>query len=82
MKKIKIGAELNVNEKVAFENLLKEYVNVFAWSYANMPGLNTEIVMHEVYMKPECKPIKQKLCKLIPEWSLKVKEEVTKQLDV
>ena len=38
--------------------------------------------MHEVHTRPECRPVKQKLRKLIPEWSLKVKEEVTKQLDV
>lgn len=58
--------ELSDEEKTAFENLLKEYVHVFAWSYANIPGLDTDIVMHEVHIKPKCKLLKQKLHKLIP----------------
>ena len=62
------------------DELLKEYVDVFAWSYADMPGLSTDIVMHEIHTKPECKLVKQNLRKLIPEWSLKVNEEVEKQL--
>ena len=62
--------------------LLKEYVDVFAWSYADIPGLSMDIVMYEIHTKPECKPVKQKLRKLIPKWSLKVEEEVEKQLKV
>ena len=81
-KEIKIGAELNSDEKQKLHGLLKEFVDVFAWSYADMPGLSTNIVMHKIHTKPECKPVKQKLRKLIPEWSLKVKEEVEKQLKV
>ena len=73
---------MNSDEKRELHELLKEYVEVFAWSDADMPRLSTDIVMHEIHTKPECKPVKQKLCKLIPEWSLKVKEEVEKQLKV
>ena len=53
-------------------------MSVFAWSYVDIPGLNNDIVMHEIPTNPEFKPIKQKLRKLIPEWSLKVKEEIMK----
>ena len=81
-KEIKIGDELTDDLKQEMHELLREYVDVFAWSYADMPGLSTDIVMHEIHTKPECKPVKQKLRKLIPEWSLKVKEEVEKQLKV
>ena len=81
-KEIKIGVELDNVEQQELHELLKEYVDMFAWSYADMLGLSTDIVMHEIHTKPECKPIKQKLWKLISEWSLKVKEEVKKQLKV
>ena len=33
-------------------------------------------------MKPECSPVKQKLWRMRPEMSLKIKEEVKKQFDV
>lgn len=44
--------------------VLREFVDVFAWSYADMPGINVSIVMHEIYIPPE---IKQRLRKLLPE---------------
>ena len=73
-KEIRIGPNLSEAEKEEFTQILKEYMNVFAWSYADMPCLNSDIVMHEIPTKPEFRPIKQKLRKLIPELSLKVKE--------
>ena len=51
-KEVRIGANLSEEEKEEFTQILKEYVNVFAWSYADMPGLNRDIVMHEIPTKP------------------------------
>ena len=42
-------------------SLLREYSNIFAWSYEDMPGLDTDIVQHLLPLKPECVPVKQKL---------------------
>ena len=61
--------------------LLKEYVDVFAWSYRDMPGLDTDIVVHRLPLKPECPPVKQKLKRTHPDMALKIKEEVQKQID-
>ena len=46
-----------------------------------MPGLNTEIIEHRLPLKPECKPIQQKLRGIKPEMLFKIKE-VKKQFDV
>ncbi|XP_052723844.1 uncharacterized protein LOC128193781 [Vigna angularis] len=46
-----------------------------------MPGLDTDIVQHKLPLKPECLPVKQKLRRMKPEMSLKIKEEVEKQFD-
>ena len=35
-KEIKIGAELSNDEKQELHKLLKEYIDVFAWSYTDM----------------------------------------------
>src|ERR1044072_2417785 len=43
-KEVNIGALLDNNVKSKLIDLLKEYVNVFAWSYQDMPGLDTNIV--------------------------------------
>ncbi|XP_070024959.1 uncharacterized protein [Nicotiana sylvestris] len=45
-----------------------------------MTGLSTSIVAHKLPTNPMCPPVKQKLRKFKPDMSLKIKEEVTKQI--
>ena len=62
-------------------NLLKEFKDIFAWSYKDMPGLDPEIVQHQLPLKPECYLIKQRLRRMKPEVLLNIKEEVEKQFN-
>ena len=61
--------------------MLHEYVEIFACSYEDMPGLDTDIVVHRLPMKEGCSPIKQKVCRMRPEMSEKIKVEVIKQFN-
>ncbi|GAU49442.1 hypothetical protein TSUD_407340 [Trifolium subterraneum] len=81
-KEIKIGAFLEASVKERVIVLLREYVDIFAWSYQDMPGLDPEIVEHHLPLKLECPPVKQKLRRTHPDMALKIKEEVQKQIDV
>ena len=38
--------------------LLKEYKDVFAWSYQEMLGLSPNLVTHELKVDPNAKPVK------------------------
>ncbi|KAI5409936.1 hypothetical protein KIW84_055408 [Lathyrus oleraceus] len=78
---VKIGALLEESVKKGLIELLREYVDVFAWSYEDMPGLDTDIVQHFLPLKPECVPVKQKLRRTHPDMAVKIKEEVQKQID-
>ena len=80
-REIKIGAALEDNVKKGLIELLQEYVDIFAWSYQDMPGLDTDIVVHRLPLKEGCPPVKQKLRRTRPEMAVKIKEEVQKQLD-
>ncbi|GAU38952.1 hypothetical protein TSUD_363910 [Trifolium subterraneum] len=80
-REIKIGALLETTVKEKVIELLKEYVDIFACSYQDMPGLDPEIVEHRLPLKPECPPVKQKLRRTSPDMALKIKEEVQKQID-
>src|ERR1051325_246291 len=80
-KEIRIGAGLEESVKARLIDMLREYGDVFAWSYEDMPGLDTDIVMHELPLKEDCPPVKQKLRRTHPEMSKKIKEEVQKQFD-
>ncbi|KAA3472692.1 gag/pol polyprotein [Gossypium australe] len=78
---VKIGTSISENTKHDLIALLQEYKDVFAWSYQDMPGLNEDVVVHRLLLKPECKPIQQKLRRMRPGMLLKIKEEVKKQFD-
>ncbi len=45
---LKIGSSLDSTQRVRMIDFLWEYQEVFAWSYANMPGLDTSIVQHHL----------------------------------
>ena len=79
---MRIGTTLFVDERDSLLRLLRSYLDVFAWSYEDMPGLDPSIVQHHLPLVPHAKPVKQKLRRLHPRWSLQVKEEIQKQLSV
>lgn len=81
-KEVKIGTTLEANVKERLVKLLQEYVDVFAWSYQDMPGLDTDIVEHKLSLQPDCPPVKQKLRRTRPDMALKIREEVKRQFDV
>ena len=81
-KEVKIVALLHPDVKRRLIELLKEYVDIFAWSYQDMPSLDTNIMEHYFPLKPECPPIKQKLQRTYPHMEVKIKEEVLKQIDI
>ncbi|KAG5528960.1 hypothetical protein RHGRI_029577 [Rhododendron griersonianum] len=76
-----ISSALSAKERQALVNLLKEFVDVFAWSHADMPGIDPENVEHRIPFYPDAKPVKQKLRRMRPDWVLRIKEEVTKQIN-
>ena len=76
---IQVGNTLTTSEKNALLALFTEFKEVFAWSYEDMPGIDTDIVQHCIPTNPTMKPIKQKLRRMKPKWTLKIKEEVEKQ---
>ncbi|XP_049358632.1 uncharacterized protein LOC125823282 [Solanum verrucosum] len=81
-----ISQEIEYDEDEVFEEediiqALFDYKDVFASSYDNMPGLSTDIVVHELPIDPKFPPVKQKLRKLKTDMSVRIKEEITKQLE-
>ena len=52
-KEVKIGAALEESVKSRMVALLKEYVDIFAWSYQDMPGLDTDIVVHKLPLRAD-----------------------------
>ncbi|RVW49175.1 hypothetical protein CK203_087448 [Vitis vinifera] len=75
---LQISTSLSIDERVDLIHLLRVYLDVFAWSYGDMPGLDPSIVQHHLPILPYAKSVKQKLRRLPSCWSLQVKEEIQK----
>ena len=56
---ILISASLTENEKLELILLLKEFRDIFAWDYSEMPGLDPRLVAHTLNVDPEAKPVAQ-----------------------
>ncbi|RVW17487.1 Transposon Ty3-G Gag-Pol polyprotein [Vitis vinifera] len=81
-RELRIGLDLSTDERDNLIQLLRLYLDVFAWSYEDMPGLDSSIVHHRLPLLLHARSVKQKLRQLHHHWSLQVKKEIQKQLSV
>jgi hypothetical protein len=56
-----VEADCSPEEIHIYTDLFKEFCDVFAWSYEEMPGIDPKIVEHEIITYPDAKPVRQKL---------------------
>ena len=77
---IHIGANCSPKDIAIYTALFKEFHDVFAWSYEEMPGIDPSIVEHEIRTYPDAKPVRQKLRLVNPHKAAAVKDEVEKML--
>ncbi|RDY06260.1 hypothetical protein CR513_09785, partial [Mucuna pruriens] len=71
-----IGKQMPPNLRVKLIELLKEYTDIFAWSYQDMLGLDRKIVEHKLPLLLGSTPIRQQLRRMRPKVALKIKEEI------
>ena len=57
-KEVKIGVNVEVKIKQWLIQMLHNYVEIFARSYEDMPGLDTDIVVHRLPTKEDCPLVK------------------------
>ena len=57
-KLISISESLSLTEKQDLISRIKEYIDVFDWSYEDMLGLDPQVAMHHLNIKQGAKPIK------------------------
>ena len=75
-----IGAECSREEIQIYTELFKEYRDVFAWSYEEMPGIDPSIVQHEIKTYENAKPVRKKLRPVNPRKAATIKSEEEKLL--
>ena len=80
MENVFVEADCSPEEIQIYTDLFKEFHDVFAWSYEEMPGIDPKIVEHEIITYPDAKPVRQKLRPVNPRKAAAIKAEVEKLL--
>ena len=57
-RELRIGSDLSTDERDSLIQLLKSYLDVFAWSYEDTPGLDPSIIQHRFPLMPYARPVK------------------------
>ena len=55
---VKISKALTAEQRNRYIKLLKEYANVFAWSYEDLKTYDTGIIQHKIPLKLNVKPFR------------------------
>jgi len=54
-----MSESLSPSKKEDLISLVREYIDVFAWNYEDIPGLGPQVAMHHLNINPDVKPVKQ-----------------------
>ena len=79
---VHLAQSLSSQEKEAYTKFLQEKKINFAWTYSDMPGLDTNLIMHHLSIALGVKSVKQKLRTMHPHIALLVKEKLEKILGI
>ena len=77
---VKISKSFSEEERRKLVALFREYKDVFAWSYQEMPGLSPRLVTYKLKVDPNAKPMKEPPRKYYLDVEEKIKLEVQKLL--
>jgi hypothetical protein len=72
---------LDCPEKSGYLELLKEYLDVFAWVPSDLTGIPPHLGEHHIDLTEGSLPVRQRQYRLNPKYSLMVKEEIDRLLE-
>ena len=80
-KLISISEKLLPTKKQDRISLVREYIDFFAWSYKDMPDLDSQVAMHRLNIKPDARPVKQQQWRFWPDIMEAIETEVHKLIE-
>jgi hypothetical protein len=76
---VKLSRSLTKEQRSEYIGLLREFADVFAWTYEDLKTYDTSVIEHKIPLKEEAKPFRQKL-RLINPMLLTIMEMEVKKL--
>jgi hypothetical protein len=78
---VKMSSSLTREQRVEYTELLREFADVFAWTYEDLKTYDTSVIEHKIPLKEEAKPFRQKLRQINPMLLPVMEKEVKKLLE-
>ena len=79
---IQIFNQLNPSELKTWTKFFQDNIKTFAWSYKDLRGVSPSICEHHIELEDGARPIRQRPHRLNPKYSLLVKEEIEKLINI
>ena len=80
-KNVYIGRRMSPKIRHDLIGLLRKYWHVFVWSYDDLKAYREDLSQHEIPLKPDVKPFRQKQRPINPTVAPKMQEELMKLRD-
>jgi hypothetical protein len=78
---VKLSKGLNEEQRIGYTKLLRDFADVFAWTYEDLKTYDTSVIEHKIPLKEDARPFKQKLRQINPTLLPVMEREVKKLLD-
>lgn len=75
---LKLSKTLSLEAKDKYVNLLSDFLDVFAWDYSYLKVYEKNIIQHNIPIKPDQKPFRQKLRRINPKPLSSIDKEVSR----
>lgn len=53
-----MNADLIEEQKMAVKALIRDHANNFAWKPADIPGIDPQVMAHQLNVRPDARPIR------------------------
>jgi hypothetical protein len=78
---VKLGKGTTHIERKEFLALIREFKDVFAWSYEDLKDYRRDFIQHAIPLKEDAKPFRQKLRQIKPKIAPQVQKELQKMVE-
>jgi hypothetical protein len=78
---VKLSSILTKEQRAEYTELLREFADVFAWTYEDLKTYDTSVIEHKIPLKEEARPFRQKIRQINPMLLPVMEKEVKKLLD-
>jgi hypothetical protein len=78
---VKLSSSLTSEQRAEYTKLLREFADVFAWTYEDLKTYDTSVIEHKILLKEEARPFRKKLRRINPMLLPIMEKEVKKLLD-